>query len=317
MRRVVLKTRLISLALAASALALLSGCGGGTTQIQPFAPTRIISFGDESSLVQADGTKYTVNAFKVNTKDLDCRLNPMWTQAVAAQFGLVFPQCNPDAVASPKGIMYAAVGAKVADVTSRIDAHLASDSFGAKDLVTVLVGMNDVLELYSQFPTKSRDALINEAKARGAALGDQVNRIAGAGGRVLISTIYDMGLTPFALNEKLNKPDIDRAVFLDDLSSAFNVAMRLKLVNDGRLIGLVLTDETIQQAARFPALTGYTDVTHAACKAEVAAPACTADTLVTNGSPTTWLWATDTLLSPQGQSRIGSVARQRAVNNPF
>ncbi|MFX8176338.1 hypothetical protein ABTL07_19935, partial [Acinetobacter baumannii] len=73
------------------------------------------------------------------------------------------------------------------------------------------------------------------------------NRIANANGRVLVATIFDVGLTPFGQNEKQQQTDIDRAIFLDDLSAAFNTAMRLKLINDGRRIGLVLVDETVQQ----------------------------------------------------------------------
>lgn len=303
---------------AVAAAALIAGCGGGgTAQIDPFKPTRVIAFGDESGAILQSGKKYTINGLSTDTLQPDCKLNPVWSQVLATGFGMVYSQCNTDFVALPQGVMYAARGDKVADVQAKIDAHLSNDRFGPKDLVALFVGVNDIVELYRQFPAVSRDSLINEAKARGKLLADQANRIANANGRVLVSTIFDVGLTPFGQSEKQSATDIDRAAFLDDLSSAFNTAMRLNLLNDGRLIGLVLTDETVQQIARFPSAFGYTDVTHAACRTDVAAQDCTTNTLQADATATSWLWAGDTLLGPTAQQRIGVAALTRARNNPF
>ena len=254
MQRVVSQKLKRGLALASvAAAALIAGCGGGSTQqIDPFAPTRVIAFGDESGTILQSGKHYGINGLNPDTKQVDCRLNPVWSQLLAAGFSFVYPQCNSDFVALPQGIMYAAAGVKVADVRDKIDQHLSNDRFGPKDIVGIMVGVNDILELYRQFPAQSRDSLINEAKARGKLLADQVNRIANANGRVVVSTIFDVGLTPFGQKEKQQQTDIDRAIFLDELSTAFNTALRLNMLNDGRLVGLVLVDETIQQIARFP-----------------------------------------------------------------
>lgn len=317
MQRVVSKNLKRGLA-ALAAAALMAGCGGGgTAQIEPFAPTRIIAFGDESGTILQSGKKYTINGLASDTLQVECRTNPVWTQLVASGFGFVYPQCNSDFVALPQGVMYAAPGVKVADVRDRIDQHLANDRFSSKDLVVMMVGVNDILELYRQFPAVSRDSLINEAKARGKQLADQANRIANANGRVVISTIFDVGLSPFGQRERQQATDIDRAAFLDALSNAFNISMRLNLLNDGRLIGLVLTDETIQQIARFPGAFGFANVTQAACRTDVAAQDCTTSTLQTDASPTQWLWAGDTLLGPLAQQRVGELALSRAKNNPF
>ncbi|MFG6467657.1 SGNH/GDSL hydrolase family protein [Roseateles sp. BYS87W] len=319
MQRVVSQKLKRSLALATvAAAALLAGCGGGSTQqIDPFAPKRIIAFGDESGAILQSGKKYGINGLNVDTKLVDCKLNPNWSQILASGFGFVYSQCNTDFVALPQGLMYATAGAKVADVRDKMDQYLSNDNFGPKDLVAIMVGVNDILELYRQFPAQSRDSLINEAKARGKLLADQANRVANANGRVIVSTIFDVGLTPFAQKEKLQQTDIDRALFLDDLSAAFNTALRLNLINDGRLIGLILVDESIQQIARFPTAFGYTNVTTAACRTEVAAQDCTSDTLTADASATQWLWAGDTLLGPTAQQRIGTLALSRARNNPF
>lgn len=317
MQRVVSKKIKRGLA-ALAAAALMAGCGGGgTAQIEPFAPTRIIAFGDESGAVLQSGKKYGINGLNPDTLQVDCRLNPAWTQVLAAGFSFVYPQCNTDFVALPQGIMYAAAGAKVADVRDKIDQHLSNDRFGPRDLVAIMVGVNDILELYLEFPRQSKDSLINEARARGKLLAEQANRIANANGRVVIGTIFDVGLTPFGQRERQQQTDIDRAAFLDELSSAFNISMRLNLLNDGRLVGLVLVDETIQQIARFPAAFGYSDVSQAACRSDIAAQECTVNTLQTDASVSQWLWAGDTLLGPSAQQRIGALALSRARNNPF
>lgn len=301
-----------------AAAALIAGCGGGgTSQIDPFKPNRVIAFGDQSGAVLQNGKKFTINGLSADTQQIDCRLNPVWSQILAAGFSLVYPQCNADFVALPQGIMYAASGDKVADVQAKIDAHLSNDGFGPKDLVAIFVGVNDILELYRQFPAVSRDSLINEAKSRGRLLADQANRIANANGRVLVATIFDVGRTPFGQNEKQQQTDIDRAIFLDDLSAAFNTAMRLKLINDGRRIGLVLVDETVQQITRFPGAFGFSNVTQSACRADIAITDCTVNTLKPDASATSWLWAGDTQLGPTAQQRIGTAALTRARNNPF
>lgn len=297
--------------------AALAACGGGTSQIDPFAPTRILAFGDESSTLTSDGKKYSINGVVDATGAFDCKLNPIWVQTVATAFGLVFPQCNPDNKSPTQGVMYAAPGAKVADLKATLDTHFSTSGFGPKDLATIMIGANDVFELYGQFPAQSRDTLIEAAKTRGRLLGDQVNRIANANGRVIISTLPDLGLTPFARAEKATKTDTDRAALITTLTNEFNLAMRLTIINDGRLIGLVLLDEATQAIDKFPSAFGYANVTSAACLATVALPNCTTKTLLTDASADTWLWASDRLLGSAGQARLGALAQSRAKTNPF
>ena len=72
-----------------SALLLTScgGRGGQSSQTNRFNPTRMIVFGDESSLLlpgssptAINGLKYTNNGFSPNTATIDCRANPIWVQ---------------------------------------------------------------------------------------------------------------------------------------------------------------------------------------------------------------------------------------------
>ncbi len=299
------------------ATALLTACGGGSEQIEPFKPTRILSFGDETSVLRTDGTKYSINGVDTTTNAVTCSLNPIWNQSLAANFGLVFKECNTSNLAATTGVMYAAAGAKVADVATQIDRQLALDGFNGKDLVTVLAGVNDILELYSQFGLQDANTLGNAAEARGEALANQVNRIANAGGKVILSTTQDIGYSPFAAKEKASHNDTDRAALLSELTRRFNVGLRLKIINDGRMIGLILTDELSQTMARYPSSYGMSNSTDAACLASALPPVCTDKTLATNATASGWMWAGDTLLAPGAHAYIANSARTRAINNPF
>ncbi|MDM4766722.1 SGNH/GDSL hydrolase family protein [Pelomonas sp. SE-A7] len=316
MNRFKQSARQLGLALLAVSAAVLAGCGGGSEPIEKFAPKRIMAFGDESSTITSQGKKYTVNAVDTNG-NLVCMANPIWVQTVAAGYGMVFPQCNPENIAAPQGQMYAKAGAKVADVAAQLDVFFSTGSFNAHDLVTMMAGANDILELYSQFPAVSRDSLINSARDIGKRWAAQVNRVADAGGRVVVTTLPDQGVTPYALKEKQTKQDTDRAKFLTELTTEFNTYFRLNIRNDGRAIGLVLADEMTQTASRYPAYASLINATDAMCLTTVTIADCTTKTILAESDPATWLWANDKLLSPAGHHMIGQSALSRAVNNPF
>jgi len=111
----------------------------------------------------------------------------------------------------------------------------------------------------------------------------------------------------------------DRAALLSHLSARFNATMRATIVNDGRRIGLVLLDEYIQSVVAVVNGGGFTNVVNVVCDTTKAPtlPECTSLTLVSGGSASTWLWADTTHLSSGGQQALGSLASQRAANNPF
>ncbi len=318
--------------------ALLASCGGGS-QVQTFNASRVIAFGDETSVINTDGSKYTVNAVimdttvspAVPTTAIDCAANPIWTQAVATAYGLVFPQCNPKAVAAPVSRIYAANGARVADLSVQIDQQVASGGFVETDLVTILVGANDVVAQFAQYPTVGEAQLADALDAAGKAVAAQVNRVAGLGAKVLISTIPDMGLTPYAGSRATGTVNTNAAV-LTRLSLRFNDALLANLENNGHKIGLVQLDEYLQAVERSRANgTGgaFFNTTLAACLPTAPLPVCTTQTLGTdaNDIPTptvvntasgaTWLWADNRHLSAGGQASLGSLAVTRARNNPF
>jgi outer membrane lipase/esterase len=301
-------------ALAAGVVLALAACGGGSGQVEPFEPTRIIAMGDQTSVHEADGRKYTVNALATGGAALDCETHPIWVQVVADVFDLKFPQCPGDDTA-PTGVMLAANGAKAADIEAQVNAVAAS--FGEDDLVTMLVGANDIFELYAQFPTRSEADIGAELRARGRAWGAQINRVAQAGPAVLVVTVPDLGKTPFALAEE--SANAGRASLLSRLTDQYNAGMRLEIINDGRLIGLAFGDLEVQNIVRFPGAFGFANVTEATCLASAPLPTCTTATLIADPDvdPVNWLWADDRHLSPGGHNRIGVIAATRARNNPF
>lgn len=308
----------------AFALAGLSSCGGGG-QVEPFEPTRILAFGDELSVIESDGRKYSVNAFRItdstttppteSTTELDCTRNPIWIQSVATTFDLVFDRC-PGTATATSGQVLAQVGQKVSDLASQI-AAVQGAALNEDDLALVMIGMNDILELYGRYPTTSRDDLLAEARDRGTALGEQVNALAQSGPAVVVLTVPDLGLTPFAQAQNTSTSDPTRSALLTDLTEAFNNRMSLALINDGRLIGLVYADVESQNIVRFPSSFGVTNTADVACVATVTLPDCTTATLVTGATASSHMWA-DALRPAQAlHTRMGTVAASRARNNPF
>jgi len=307
--------RALPLAWLASMLAvLMAACGGGTSQFEPFQPARLFAFGDETSLLTPDGRKFTVNALN-STNVVDCTLEPIWVQMLATQYGFVFAECNPDAATDTKALMRAEAGAKVDDVERQIDRQLALGGFAAKDLATLLVGANDVLEVYADFPRRSEEQLIADVRARGEKVAAQVNRLVALDVRVIVSTVPDLGLTPYALTQKGAFTDTDRAALLSRLTTAFNSRLRVNILNDGRFVGLLLADELVQSLVRAPEFFGLTNTVSAVCT--VVLPDCTTLTLVDSGNSINHLWADDRRLTYSGQQRLGTLALQRATGNPF
>ena len=301
--------------------ALLAACGGGK-QSEPFHATRVLAFGDETSVINLDGSKYTVNGVTAGTTTLDCTINPIWVQKVAAVYGLVFPQCNPAAVVSPTSLIAATNGAKAADLVLQVDQQVLNGGFVANDLATVLVGANDVVAQFQQYPAVSEAQLIVNVRASAAITAFQVKRLADLGAKVLISTIPDMGLAPVAGGR-----GTESAGVLSRLSTAYNVALRTAGVNnfpyisDGLRVGLVLLNEEYLKGsadAADAASSGaaFVNAKDAACA--IALPKCSVQTLVSSGaSGTTWLWADSQHLSAGAQAGLGALATSRLSIVPF
>ena len=307
--------------------AVLVACGGGTSQVIAFKPTRLLVLGDESSVLVNDGSndgfKYGLNDRRGTTAGKCLALGTV-AQRVAALYGFVSSECNPLAV-EPKAFIRALPGAKVADLTAQLPG--ATGPLGASDLVTVQIGVNDVISAYEQVKagTLTADAAVGVVRGSGGLLATHINSILGTGARALVITIPDMSLSPYAINAF--KTDPSAFALLRTLSYEFNANMRTRIDGtsfDGRNYALVLADDIVAAMSKSPAsfLQAPANATVAVCTTASAldcritdAPATTS--LVTGAGVATHLWASDRILGPEAQSRIGQQAQSRAVNNPF
>lgn len=301
-------------------LLTLAGCGGGDA-VEEFRPERLLAFGDELSVLESDGRKYSVNALTEDDDDdedaIDCSNSALWIQWLAEDYNFVFPQCNPNDVAAPQGKILATVGAKADDIKTQVDQFLTGDAFSSRDLVTMMVGGNDVIELFEAYKNDGRTEadITAELEARGQRWAEQVNRVALAGPPVIVSTIADMSLTPYARAQS----SADRAL-IKRLVAAYNTAMILNIINDGRLIGLIFGDVLSQSIDDNAGAYGFSNVRSVLCA--VALPDCSPNTFTEDAEDDdatafNYLWADDTRPSPGFHQRLGSLALSRARNNPF
>ncbi len=318
-----------STVMAGLAAVLLASCGGGT-QIESFAPRRVIAFGDESSLIQSS-KKYTVNGLVFDTDStvtppvsaprqppvFECNSNLIWVQQLANSYRFAFAECPVAGFATLNQTMQAVVDAKAASLNGQIDNFLgAAGPFASTDLVTVLVGTKDILDA-AQGAADPGAA----AELAGRQVGDAVVRITNLGAKVIVSTIPDVGFTPYAISREAGAPGT--VAQLSNLSRLFNTALRLKLqdVRDGgRAVGLVLADEMVLSMVRNPIAFGFNVIDKPVC-ATAAITDCTVITLDSTAVATSygadWLWADALHLGASAQSRLGGLAVSRARSNPF
>ena len=299
--------------LALAAAWLVSSCGGGTAQIEPYQPQQMIFVGDETVGLLADGRRYGINGFDA-AGALDCGALPIWSQQLAATFGFGVDNCN----AGTRGVTRAIEHGKVADLDAQISTQLGL-GVTSKDLFVVMIGMNDIIELYETFSgDRSCDSgnqnppagsLMAELRARGSLAAAQISRILAAGGRAIVSTVHDLGYTPYAIAA-------GQTTLISCMTAVFNARMRVDIRPlDGRYWGLVLADDNTIAIVRNPGGYGVTDIWNPACA--VPLPGCTTSTLVTGASSNTFLWADDRHFSPVLHNQLAGQAITRARNNPF
>ena len=302
-RRIV---RVVSVA----ALALLASCGGGD-RVSQFVPGRILAFGDEASVVTPAGKKYTVNTLDANSA-LDCALNPIWVQYLAASHGLPFAEC-PGTATTIVSRNYAAAGANVAAVTAQIDAHLAGGSFGGTDLVTVFAGGHDIREQYALYNGSNLAALQTTLTARGQALAFAP--------LTSVAVVQSGNATVQAAWVKLPRPKVPgAAIMLRTMASAsIRPIIRPSLTSGTRISSLNVLVSASSTAAR-PALAASSATPNAVCPrlgtvTTSTLPPSPATRLICTASA--WLWADLHQPSVGAHRQIGFTADTRARNNPF
>lgn len=354
-----LRDSLVPALLAAGlAATLVAGCGGGTSQVQNYQPNHLIALGEESSVLDdqapttaesGNGRKYSVNGVDT-TGAVNCAQLPTVPQYVAARYGLVFKQCLNGYTGTPTAFAYARAGARVEDQINGLEAQIDAaeqdlGSLGPGDLLTVWIGVNDLIDLYRQLSLGrlSQDQALAEAQRRGARVAQIINeRILAKGAHALVFTAPDMGLSPYA-RARLTSADPDPAyasvgpddgatALLSELSTRYNGYLRVSIDPkrfDGRNFGLVFADEAVQAIHANPAnfgayLSSPYDIGTANCT--VALTACTnaVDTsgnntggLAAGTSSTSNLWAGDRWLGYPGHYLLGSQAQSRLLSLPF
>ncbi|MEY4561735.1 MAG: hypothetical protein RLZZ618_1012 [Pseudomonadota bacterium] len=311
--------RQLACGLSLVAVAALSACGGGE-QRETFQARRVVVFGDEASTINADGSKYNINA-----QPADCAVNPLWIQGVAGGYGISL--CT--AATDPTKQLNAAAGDKVAEVATKIDTYLASGSPVSTDLVSVFVGVNDVLAAYKASPTPTEEAaMFTAVRAAGTRLGLQIVKVTSRGAKVLVVSVPDQAITPYGRSQALLVGGAANADLLRRLSIAFNDNMRLALGSDpnggGRSGALIegfdlITLFTVNLNNQFGTLV---NVSQPACGTIAEADLATQCTVaaantVTNSTWGAWLWTSGTQLSPYGHSLLASQALTRLRGNPL
>jgi len=332
------------LAVALLGAGLLSACGGSTSQYNAFIPGRLVVFGDEYSTLydpsrSGNGRTYAMNgldASDTTNQTIQCYNGntEIWVQSLAQHYGMTFKECNPSNLADDRlhALMQAGYGATVRAVVQQIDdfqANIAHDALNASDMVTVLVGLHDIIEIYKDNLTfVSEDEKLAEAEARGRIVAAQVNRMAALGARVLVAQEIDVGLSPYALNEGASE-----AALLTRITDAFNKGIRLDLLNDGTKIGLLAFDDALRNLSRYG---GYNN-SDLGCDNDHIEPVsvvdsdsnnyidggglivgCTTATISADNAATHNVWADSLHVNARlGHARFGSLAVARASANPF
>ena len=302
-----------------------------------FLPRRLFALGDETSLITDsidanglhDGFKYSLNDRSTTVARGHCLRLPTFVQALAAHYAMAFAACNPDAV-TPNAFMLAMAGATVEGASNGLAAQAARiPALDADDLVSVMIGANDLLALEADVAAGRLTASQAQAEASrlGAAVAEQVNALLAAGARALVFTVPDLGLTPWARAAELARPGA--ASLLSDLSNLFNGYLRTRIDArrfDGRNFGLILVDEAVQGVVAAPSgFQAYLDA-----PANVADVACTtasavnciagtgvATTLVPGATARSHLWADDRHFGPGLHALIGQQLVDRLKNLPF
>ena len=306
------------LAVALIGAAMLTACGGGE-QEETFRASRIVAFGDENTLIRPDGSQYTINNRTVATST-PCSLTPVWIQYVAAEYGLSFAECA-GAAPLPNAVMRAQVGATVSTVAQAMaDMNATAAPLRAGDLVTLMVGAYDLMELVAATPAPTEPelaALRNAAFERGRALGSVVFDATARGAKVLITTVPDLANAPIGVRNELN------ANLLSILTRRFNDGLSDRLSEDpgggGRNGAVLEVDQQIERYRRNyeSQFSGFTNMTEAACN-NAGVPFATADLptcTTTDNSSFLWVGRFHFGLITHGQLGSDAVARLRA--NPL
>lgn len=302
--------------LLAAAVASLAACGGGGDVESQLQPARIVAFGDGFADVGQNGSRYTVNNGSIN----------IWTQQVAARYGLALTP------SSAGGKSYATGNARVntrpdaagnnatPTVKEQVDSFLASDKFGATDMVIINAGVSDVIAETAKFAAgaQTQAALQANLKTAGAALATQVRRLVDNGARyVIVVGSYNMGKSPWGNQVPALAP------VLTDANAKFNEEMLVNIVDLGAKVLYVDLALYLNLVTAFPGSYSLKDAGSPVCTSIDPGPGigtgngqinsfrCTPATLIPGEDPGVWLFADRVYLTPEANRDFGDYAYDR------
>jgi phospholipase/lecithinase/hemolysin len=215
--------RALLVLMSATAL-LVAACGSGTIESQ-LSPSRLVVFGDAIADLGQRGSRYTVNDGS----------NNIWTQQVAASFGLSLT------TAAAGGTSYATGNARVVakpdaagngttpTVKEQIDTFLAAGAIGGNDLVVISAGTADVIAEMGRVTSGAQTSaqMLANVQQAGRDLAGQVRRLVQAGGtHVVVVGPYHLGITPWARG-------IGQEGSLTEASRSFNDELLIAIVDLG------------------------------------------------------------------------------------
>ena len=278
-----------------AATALLAACGSGSV-VSDLEPKRFITVGDGFADVGQNGHRYTINDGSLN-----------WVQQLASYYSLTV------APASSGGFGYAQGNARVAtpdtssgtnapSVTAQVDALLARTTLGKNDVVFINGGMSDIVAAVQATGISAATNATVDTAAR--ALADQVRRVVAAGAtHVVVSGVYNLGITPWATPWGRSQPTGGGPV--TDLSVAFNDRLLIQIADMGATVlyfdPALFFNLIYNKPSNYPVDNGTDPV----CTTPDAST-CTPTTLVAGADPSRWLFADGLYFTPAMQRLFAS-----------
>ena len=305
--------RTIMVAACASA-ALLAACGSSTTE-SAITPERFIAFGDANSDVGQKGSLYTVNDGSVNNWTLQLVGNYGKALTPAATGGKSYAVGNARVAAKPD----ATGNASTPTITEQIDTFLASNRFGANDVVILSGGISDVIAGMAAVNagTQTEAAMVAASRKAGEDMAAQVRRLVTAGAKyVVVAGTYNLSKTPWAKT-------MGREALLADASSRFNDGLLVGIVDLGANVLYVDLAYYVNLYADIPANFGFNNAAAAVCTSvdptngigigtgRVNSALCNSSTLLSGANQSSYVFADQVYLTPSAHRQFGTYAYDR------
>lgn len=238
-------------------VALLGACGASSIESQ-LSPSRIIVFGDAfSDMGNAGGARYTVNNGSVNNWALRVANNYRLPLATSSTGGTNYAVGNARVILKPD----AAGNAATATIKEQVDAFLAADRPGSRDVVLVSGGVSDIVVQASAYLANTQDLVTtqNAVSQAGTDFAAQVRRLVNAGGsHVVIVGSYNVGRTPWAIG-------LGQRSLLENLTRRFNDALLIAVADLGANALYVDVDYYFNLVTGSPSSYSLTNATAAVC----------------------------------------------------